>query len=262
MQYRSLLLALTFATSSLALSSAFAADAKDAKATKTAEATQAPVIDGNKKVQKTKFVEPNMRLPKDSGGIITDKIVVNAPIDTDFLMGNPDAPVTIIEYASLSCPHCAHFSANVLPVLKKNYIDTGKANYILRQFPLNEPALKGAILLQCIGEQSPEKYYVFSKVLFDAQGKWAFDSNYMSGLQTIANVGGVSTTQFNACVSNTEREMMQLKMKKQSADALKIPHTPYVIVGNEVYEGERTPELISHFIDKKLAEVTSVKKPE
>lgn len=263
MQYRSLFLAATVLTSSLTLgslllSSAFAADNKDVKA----EVKKAPVVDGNKKLKKTKFVEPNMRLPKDSGGIITDKIVVNAPIDTDFLMGKADAPITIIEYASLSCPHCAHFSANVLPVLKKNYIDAGKANYILRQFPLNEPALKGAILLQCIGEQSPEKYYVFSKVLFDAQGKWAFDSDYMSGLQTIANVGGVSTPQFTSCISNTEREMAQLKMKKQSADALQIPHTPYIIIGNEVYEGERTAELVSRFIDKKLAELSVSKKPE
>src|SRR3954468_7537936 len=98
-------------------------------------------------------------------------------------MGKPSAPIVMVEYASLSCPHCAHFSNTVLPELEKHYIETGKLRYVLRQFPLNEPALKGAVLLDCVGEQSKDKYFIFSKVLFDAQDKWAFDGNYMSGLE-------------------------------------------------------------------------------
>lgn len=242
--------ALTIATTLLFSTATFAQEAKK---------PAAPVQEGTATAKKA-FKEPNLRLPEDSGGIITDPIIVGAPIDTDFVMGKANAPITIVEYASMTCPHCAHFHATVLPPVKKNYIDTGKVKYILRQFPLNEPALKAAMLLQCVGEQSPEKYYVFTKVLFDAQNKWAFDSNYMAGLQTIANVGGVSTPQFTACTSSTEREMATLKRKKTSADKLKIPHTPYVIIGNEVYKGERTPELITQFIDKKLAERAVVNK--
>lgn len=226
----------------------------------TALAQQAPkAATPTTSMPSEKFVEPNMRLPKDSGGITQSKLITEAPLDTDFVMGRPDAPLVMVEYASMTCPHCAHFGSTVLPVLQKNYIDTGKMKYVLRQFPLNEPALKAAQLLSCIGEQSPEKYYVFVKVLFDAQPKWAFDSNYMAGLETIAGVGGISKDQFVACTSSTEREMAVLKRKKESMDELKIPHTPYVYVGGEVYEGERTPELVTRFVDKKLAELAAAK---
>ena len=129
-----------------------------------------------------KFVEPNMRLPKDSGGFSNSELITKAPLENDFTLGDPKAPLVMVEYVSMTCPHCAHFSTTVLPALQKKYIDTGKMKYILRQFPLNEPALKATMLLYCVGEQSPEKYFVFAKVLFEAQNKWAFDSNYMSGL--------------------------------------------------------------------------------
>jgi protein-disulfide isomerase len=167
----------------------------------------------------------------------------------------------LVEYASMTCPHCAHFHSSVLPTLQKKYIDTGKMRYVLRQFPLNEPALKAAMLLYCVGEQNPDKYYVFAKVLFDAQNKWAFDSNYMAGLETIATVGGLSKEQFLNCTVNTERETAALKRKKESADELKIPHTPFIYIGGEAFDGERTPEAISQFIEKKLTAAPAPQKP-
>ena len=201
-----------------------------------------------------RFVEPNLRLPKDSGGISSSNLIKDAPLSDDFFMGKPDAPVVMVEYASLSCPHFAHFSATVLPLLEKEYINTGKIRYVLRQFPLNEPALKGAMLLDCVGEQNKEKYFVFSKVLFDAQNKWAFDSNFMAGLETIATVGGLSREQFQNCVTPTDREMKILKQKKLAEEQVKVPHTPYIFIAGEAYEGDRGFEAISKFIDKKLAE--------
>ncbi|MBY0407308.1 MAG: DsbA family protein [Rickettsiales bacterium] len=208
-----------------------------------------------------KFSEPNMRLPENSGGVSSSKLITEAPLENDYVLGQAAAPLVLIEYASMTCPHCAHFHSAVLPTLQKKYIDTGKMKYILRQFPLNEPALKATMLLYCVGEQNPDKYYVFTKVLFDAQNKWAFDSNYMAGLETIATVGGLSKDQFLNCTVNTEREMAALKRKKQSADELKIPHTPFIYVGGEAFDGERTPEAVSQFIDKKLAEMAAAKKP-
>ena len=71
-------------------------------------------------------------------------------------MGSTDAKVTIIEYASLTCPHCAEFHKNVLPTLKSKYIDTGKVRYILREFPLDDLATAGFMLARCAGD---EKYY-------------------------------------------------------------------------------------------------------
>lgn len=202
----------------------------------------------------TGFVEPNLRLPKDSGGVSRSALIKDAPLPSDYVMGKPDAPIVLVEYASLSCPHCAHFSTTVLPQLEKEYIETGKVRYVLRMFPLNEPALKGAMLLDCVGEQNQDKYFVFAKVLFDAQNKWAFDSNFMAGLETIATVGGLSREQFQNCVTPTDREMKILKQKKLAEEQVKVPHTPYIFIAGEAYEGDRGFEAISKFIDKKLAE--------
>jgi protein-disulfide isomerase len=207
----------------------------------------------------TDFKEPNLRGIPGSGGKITSTLITTAPLASDYVMGKPDAPLVMVEYASLSCPHCAHFSNSVLPELEKRYIKTGKMRYILRQFPLNEPALKGAMLLYCVGDQNHAKYYTFAKVLFDAQEKWAFDGNYLSGLETIAAVGGVTKSQFNNCLDSTDREMAVLRDKKLANDELKIPHTPYMYIGGEVYDGDRSIEKISKFIDAKLAELNAKK---
>ncbi len=233
------------ALSILLSSAAFAQSANTSAATTPAAATNAT---------SPAFSEPNLKLPKDSGGMSLSPQVKDAPLADDYVQGKPDAPLIMIEYASMSCPHCAHFSAAVLPDIEKTYVETGKMRYILRQFPLNEPALKAAELLDCVGEQSVDKYYVFAKVLFDAQAKWAFDSNYMAGLETIATVGGLSKDQFNNCVTPTEREMKVLKKKKLAEDSVKVPHTPYIFIGGEAYEGERSFDAISKFIDKELAE--------
>ncbi len=198
--------------------------------------------------------DTNMKVITGSGGKALSAIIADAPMSDDFVMGKKDAPVVIVEYASLSCPHCAHFSEAVLPELEKNYIETGKVRYVLRQFPLNEPALKGAMLLDCVGQQDSSKYYVFAKVLFNSQDKWAFEEDFLANLETIATVGGLSKDQFKNCVSSTDREMKVLKSKKLAQDELQIPHTPYIYVGGEVYNDNHTYKDLAAFIDAKLAQ--------
>ncbi len=186
-------------------------------------------------------------------GIITNHLVADAPLPSDFVMGKKDAPVVMIEYASLSCPHCGHFANSILPELEKKYIDTGKVRYVLRQFPINEPAFKAAMLVNCLGEESVDKYYLFNKVLFDSQSKWAFDGNWQEALQTIAAVGGVDKTKFDSCINDKSREEAVLKAKKAALDELKVPHTPYFFIAGEAYNGDKSLEDISKFIDAKLS---------
>lgn len=197
--------------------------------------------------------EPDHKVIRDSGGASTSYMIKEAPLADDMVMGSKNAKLIMVEYVSMTCPHCAHFSNTVLPELEKKYIQTGKMRYILRQFPINEPALKAAMLLECIGSQSTEKYYVFTKVLFNAQDKWAFDGNYMAGMETISMVGGLSREQFANCTNNTDREMRVLQAKKTAVEELQVPHTPYIFIGGEVYAGERDIESLSKFIDEKLA---------
>ncbi|MDE3060625.1 MAG: thioredoxin domain-containing protein [Pseudomonadota bacterium] len=193
--------------------------------------------------------EPNLRAPRPENSYL----IKDAPLPGDYVMGKTSAPLIMIEYASMSCPHCAHFSNTVLPELQKRYIETGQMRYILRQFPLNEPALKGAMLLDCVGDQNKEKYFTFAKVLFETQSKWAFDTNFLSNLETIATVGGLSKDQFQHCVNDTEREMKVLKAKKLAEDELKVPHTPYILIGGVPYEGDRSVDAMSAAIDTQLA---------
>lgn len=193
------------------------------------------------------------KAPEIPMGIISHKLVAEAPIASDFVMGKKDAPIILIEYASLSCPHCAHFASSQLPDLEKKYIETGKVRYILRQFPINEPAFKGAMLVNCVGKENSDKYYLFSKVLFDAQSKWAFDGNWQEALQTISAVGGVSKEQFNQCINDKALEEAVLKAKKEATDELKVPHTPYFFIAGEAYNGDKTADAIGKFIDAKLA---------
>lgn len=193
---------------------------------------------------------------KETGGpatMVSSPFVTQAPLKSDFVLGKRNAPVVMVEYASLSCPHCAHFSTDVLPAIEKKYIDTGKLAYVLRQFPLNEPAMRAAMLVYCVGAQSEAQYYVYNRVLFDSQNRWAFDSNFMEGLKTIAGVGGMAEQNFKNCVSNKELETKVLQDKKAANDDLKIPYTPYIIIDGEVYKGDHTAEAVSKFIDGKLA---------
>ncbi len=225
-------------------------DAQAAPQQEAAPATGTPETQAKAKHVET---EPNMKVTKGSGGRSTSYMIKDAPLPSDIVMGKTSAPILLIEYASLTCPHCAHFSSAVLPELEKKYVETGKIRYILRQFPLNEPALKGAMLLDCIGEQDKDRYYLFARVLFDSQAKWAFDGDYIAGLETIATVGGLSKDQFKNCITNTEREMKVLKAKKAAAEEVGIPHTPYIFIDGEIYEGDRTIEAVSAFVDSRLA---------
>jgi len=206
------------------------------------------------------FAASDMTVVKTAGepakplvGRINNVLIADAPLPNDYVLGKKTAKIVVVEYASLSCPHCAHFSNVVLPDLIKTYVDTGKIRYVLRQFPHNEPAFKGAMLVNCVGEKDHEKYFTFAKVLFDAQNKWAFDGNFMAGLETIAGVGGVSKEAFKKCMDDTTLETKLLKDKKQAIDELHIEGVPYFFIDGEVYSGDRTLEAVSKEIDTRLA---------
>ncbi len=176
----------------------------------------------------------------------------NLPHPGDFVMGDPKAKVAIVEYASLSCPHCAHFSADVVPIIKEKYVDTGKAFYILRQFPLNEPAMKGAELVMCIGDkEGADRYYAFNRVLFNAQDKWAFEKDFVGAMKPMAQVGGVSLEMVDACLADKEIEARILASVKEAAEVLKVNRTPMIFINGKQPE-KPAVEDISAMIEEAL----------
>ena len=174
----------------------------------------------------------------------------DAPLDSDYVMGSDDAPITLIEYASLSCPHCAKFHTKTLPKLKKEYIETGKLRYILRQFPLNESAMAGAMLVHCVGEKiGADRYYQFNDVLFSAQNKWAFDANFRESLKVFAEVGGVSAAQFDSCLNDGAREKRILVSRKEGTGELKVTGTPFIFLNGHPHGGNKSFKAVKKEID-------------
>ena len=121
----------------------------------------------------------------------------------DRILGNPGAPITIVEYASLTCPHCAHFTNDVLPELKKKWIDTGKAKLVLRDYPLDEPALRAAMIARCA---PPDRFYAYTDMFFGAQDKWVTARDYRDALARLVKLGGMSREEFDNCLKNTALE--------------------------------------------------------
>ena len=125
--------------------------------------------------------------------------------DNDFVIGNKDAPITIIEYASMSCSHCASFHNSTLNDLKTEYIDTGKVRVVFRDFPFNYPALLGSMMMRCIPN---EVRYDYMNALYLLQKSWVVRENAttMQELYKIMQSGGMTKDEFDACYSNEQLE--------------------------------------------------------
>jgi len=120
----------------------------------------------------------------------------------DAILGKAEAPITIFEYASLTCPHCAEFDQETLPKVKSEWIDPGKARLVFRDFPLDQMALKAAMLARCA---PPDKVFSFIDVLFRSQMNWATAGNaeaVTQALSRIARLGGISEDKFNSCIND------------------------------------------------------------
>jgi len=164
----------------------------------------------------------------------------------DMILGDPDAPVTIIEYASLSCPHCADFQTEVLPQLKTAYIDTGKAKLVYRDFPLNQPALHGAQLAHCV---APQSYFGMLELLFRNQDKWAFGTKVDEELTRLGATAGIDATKFKACL---EDEAMRERIVNRALEAEQkfgVNSTPTFIVNGTKLTGTHAFEDFQKAID-------------
>ncbi len=144
-------------------------------------------------------------------------------------IGNPNAPIKIIEYASLTCSHCAHFHNDTLPELKTKYIDTGKVYLEFREFPLNDPALKATITARCLPE---DKYEGFISLLFKTQDQWAAGIDYMQSLRQNAKLAGLSDASFDACQNSPELKTAVAGAMQEAQDKWKLSATPTFIIND------------------------------
>lgn len=155
----------------------------------------------------------------------------------DHILGNKNAPITIFEYASLTCPHCAAFATKTLPKLQKDWIDTGKAKLVYRDFPLDQPAVLAATVARCFPD---DRYFPFIETLFQNQDEWADrdETATKAALARIARLGGMSQDQFNACVANQKISDAVLNSRLVAAKQYGIDSTPTFFVNGTKVVGD------------------------
>ena len=173
--------------------------------------------------------------------------------ENDFYIGDPEAPITIIEYASMSCSHCADFHNDTLEELKIEFIDTGKVRFVFRDFPFNYPALAGSMMMRCI----PVNFrYDYMNALYKLQKNWVFrdHSKTKAELYKIMQSGGMKQDEFDACLSNVDLENELLEGVMNAQGEFNIRSTPSFIVNGVLYSGNKNIKEFRQIIEKILSQ--------
>jgi protein-disulfide isomerase len=163
---------------------------------------------------------------------------VSKPVSLpDMAIGPKDASVTITEYASMTCPHCAAFNAEVFPKIKAAYVDTGKVRYIFREFPLDIKAAAGSMLARCIAKDDASKYFTVVDLLFKQQNDWVM-KNTTETLTRIGKQAGLSQQGVEDCLKDQALLDKIAADQKYATDVLKVNSTPTFFINGEVIKGE------------------------
>lgn len=172
----------------------------------------------------------------------------------DMTLGNPNAKVTVVEYASVACPHCAVWNKEVFPAFKAKYIDTGKVNYVSREALTGEPRLAnaGAMLARCAGK---DKYFQVTDALYNAQATIFQTGDIRGELLTIAQAAGMSEEQFQTCLSDENAAKSVERIEKMMKDD-KILGTPTFIVNGKKVGGDEGGEATLAQLDAAIAEAS------
>lgn len=179
--------------------------------------------------------------------VVVDKAALNAPSAIgEMSMGKDDAKVTVIEYASASCPHCAAFYNEQFTKFKTDFIDTGKVKFIFREFPHNDPALGAFMIARCAPK---EKYFPLVDVFFKTQKDWV--PNPLEGLKKIALQSGFTEESFTACLNNKDVAKGILDVRAKG-DSFGVEGIPTFFINGEHYKGDYTVEGLKAAIDPLL----------
>ncbi len=164
-------------------------------------------------------------------------------------LGDPNAPVTIVEYASMTCSHCAAFHKETFPALKENYIDTGKVYFIFREFPLDPVATAAFMLARCVPES---QYFTFVSALFKNQNLWAFTDDRVGGLTKMGKQAGLTQEKFDACLTNQELLDGVNWVKDRGAKTFEVNSTPTFFINGEIIRGALPLDQFEEKINEQL----------
>ncbi len=189
---------------------------------------------------------PEPAVPEPPGGADVPMAELMAPGPLgDHVLGSANAPVTIIEYASMTCPHCAHFHETTYPELKRKYIDTGKVRYIFREFPLDPLAAAGSMLARCAGK---DKYFPLIETLFLQQKEWVVQKP-LEPMLGIAKQAGFTQQSFDDCLANQQVLAGIEETRTRANTRLGVNSTPTFFINGKIFRGTLTVEEL----DKQMA---------
>ena len=183
-----------------------------------------------------------------AGSALSQALPPKEEILADRVMGEPGAPVTLTEYASLTCPHCASFHKDTLPAIKKDYIDTGKVKLLFKDFPLDRLALTASMMARCAPK---ERYFGLLETLFRTQDTWMRSADPSAQLQRLGQVVGLSKQSYDACVNN--KEIVDGLMAQRSQAESKVSSTPTFFIGDKKLSGAVTVDVLRKELDQALA---------
>ena len=168
----------------------------------------------------------------------------------DRILGDPNAPVTIVEYSSLTCSHCRKFHVETLPNLKKTYIDTGKVKLIYRDFPFDQLGLMAAVMARCA---MSDRYFAFIEVLYEQQSNWSRSKTPFEALVKIGKLGGLNPADFEACLKNEALVDGLVKKRLDGQKKFDVNATPtFIIDGDHKIIGAEPYEEFDKILAKKV----------
>ncbi|MEE2955809.1 MAG: DsbA family protein [Pseudomonadota bacterium] len=189
------------------------------------------------KIIKQEIIEPDA---------IFDKVKVNKE---EFILGKVNAPITMVEYASLTCSHCAEFHTLTLPLIKKEFIETGKVRLIYRDFPLDQVALTGSMIAHCAGK---DRYFAFIQTMFAQQKQWSNDPQPIKALAQIARLGGMTKDKFEKCIKDKNVADAILQKRLDGDKQYKINSVPTILINGKRYSGGLTIEEFRSIVKRTL----------
>lgn len=167
----------------------------------------------------------------------------------DVPQGKADAPVTFIEYASMTCTHCGRFHAMTYPTLISKYVDAGKVRFILREFPLDPLATAAFMLARCSG---PDRRNAVVDLLFDHQKDWAFTDKPLAALASLLKQTGMAQDKFDTCINDQGLYDKIEQVKDRAAEKFGVDATPTFFINGRRVNGELTPQALDQLLDPLL----------
>ncbi|MGE6740944.1 DsbA family protein [Allorhizobium pseudoryzae] len=196
--------------------------------------------------------------PESAGKVDMEKVLQPGPLP-EMSIGDEKAPVTIVEYMSMTCPHCAHFHATTFDPIKTKYIDTGKVRFILREFPFDPVATAAFMLARCNPSDPKQlagskEYYAMVSMLFKQQRAWAApaDGNVRAALLQQSKLAGFTQESFTACLTNQKLLDDVNATMKRGAEEFGVNSTPTFLINGNRYSGDMSVEAMSALIDSML----------